>query len=331
ETETEEETETETETEEEISFLEDTDDNESLLDDLVDTLASEEIKETINTPIVYDSEEDLISFDNTEDIEKLPEVSDAYNEDEEDIFIDISSLSKLSDNSEKEYIGLLDTYLDTAIFLEKDLQNNHEEIRTEAIETLSSLAQALHIPSITTTLEKLKTNDSQNQETLVTSFYNTLARLTTYEEERKEEDQVLVLDKEEELVVVEKPTVLQASEGGLDFSDVEPIHFDFQIQVSADELSLPVDLVEEFIEDFIAQMHEKAEDMLRAYDEKDMDSLHKTAHLLKGVASNLRITPLAESLRDVQYCEDEGELESLMKKYWAQFLSFERLMHNRSN
>jgi len=130
---------------------------------------------------------------------------------------------------------------------------------------------------------------------------------------------------QEEINVVQESTQEVSHTGGhkIDLSDVKPIHFDFSMDEAADELSLPVDLIEEFVNDFIEQAHEETEKMLTAYDNGDLDKVNKIGHLLKGTSSNLRIVPLADTLYKIQFCESLDELEPLIKDYWGHFLAFE--------
>jgi hypothetical protein len=88
-------------------------------------------------------------------------------------------------------------------------------------------------------------------------------------------------------------------------------------------LSLPVDLIEEFVHDFIEQAHIETQKMLKAYEKGDLDTIHKIGHLLKGTSSNLRINALSDTLYKIQFCEDINSLEHSIKDYWGHFLSFE--------
>ena len=111
--------------------------------------------------------------------------------------------------------------------------------------------------------------------------------------------------------------------GIVDLSDVKPIHFDFQMESAANDLSLPVELIEEFVNDFLVQAREETDKMLEAHKQGDLDTVQQIGHLLKGTASNLRINPLADTLYEIQFCEDGALLDKIIKEYWAHFLSFE--------
>lgn len=113
----------------------------------------------------------------------------------------------------------------------------------------------------------------------------------------------------------------------IDLSDVEPVHFDFRLEEAAEDLSLPVELIEEFINDFIAQAKVETPKMIEAYQQGDLETIQKIGHQLKGAAANLRIGPLADTLYEIQFCKEIDLLEPLVKDYWAHFLSFEKQMN----
>lgn len=111
------------------------------------------------------------------------------------------------------------------------------------------------------------------------------------------------------------------------------IHFVLKHKIKINtviDLSLPVDLIEEFVNDFIVQAREEKETFYEACKSGDIDTIQKTGHKLKGVASNLRINPLADTLEEIQFCEDKSRFEPLLKKYWGQFLAFEVFMRGKS-
>ncbi|KIM03822.1 MAG: hypothetical protein KN64_11405 [Sulfurovum sp. AS07-7] len=114
----------------------------------------------------------------------------------------------------------------------------------------------------------------------------------------------------------------------IDLSNIKPIPFDFILDESANELSLPVDIVKEFIKDFIEQCHADTDKIIQKYKEGDIEKVKKLAHSLKGVASNLYIMPLADTLLQLQYNDDLVQVKPLVEKYWGQFLYLENLMKN---
>ncbi len=260
-------------------------------------------------------------------------------EDTEEILIDIETISQNMGISKEDYNTFVDEYIDTALGLESDLQSDNDENRNNAIATLSHLGDVLRLPIIDGIIEKLSHAPKESQKELITSFYATLSRLTTIasetsekvEPEVKEEEthfELFDMPSEEPVVEVEQEVKKKAnananSFGTISLEGIKPIHFDFQLEEAANDLSLPVELIEEFVNDFIEQGHIETKKMLEAYEEGDLDAIQKIGHLLKGASSNLRINALSDTLYKIQFCEDPSELEAFIKEYWGHFLSFE--------
>ena len=226
------------------------------------------------------------------------------------ILIDIQKISQLIGITPEDYDRFLKEYIDTALTLEDDLKGNKEKQRSQAIDTLGHLSQVLHLSTVSPIIEQIKEADDDTRSSYITSLYDTLSRVVIAEETAPLETET-----------VKAPT--GQSFGTIDLSSVKPIHFDFQMEAAANDLSLPLELIEEFVIDFIDQAHIETEKMLEAYQNGDLDRVQKIGHLLKGTSSNLRIKPLAETLYNIQFCEDSTELEDLIKTYWGHFLSFE--------
>ena len=112
-----------------------------------------------------------------------------------------------------------------------------------------------------------------------------------------DEPQVLTQEPEEKIQTIAAPkfeTVSEAFNNG----------YVFDPQVASDELGLPVDLIEEFIEDFIAQAKEFKDELYTSANENDHDNVKILSHKLKGVAANLRIEDALESLTTINTAED---------------------------
>jgi len=288
-----------------------------------------EVEEKTDDKISFDDEPfDLIS-DTEETITE--EVTTTETEDDTSpIVIDAESISQDIGISTDDYNNFLNEYIDTALTLEKDL-GSEEETRSNAISTLSHLSNVLHLPIVTNIIEQIKATSSDSQNTLIKSLYATLARLTTTQTEVIEKVTTETIENIAEETIAEtqeeKPnietSISSESFGTIDLSDVQPIHFDFQMEAAANDLSLPVELIEEFVNDFIEQAHTETDKMLEYYEKGDLDAIQKIGHLLKGTASNLRINPLADTLYEIQFCEDSNNLEKLIKEYWGHFLAFE--------
>lgn len=86
--------------------------------------------------------------------------------------------------------------------------------------------------------------------------------------------------------------------------------------VAASELGLPVDLIEEFIGDFIQQSHEFKNELFEAAAKSDVNTLHILSHKLKGVAANLRVENALESLATINSSTEPVEIEANLKYYY---------------
>jgi len=249
------------------------------------------------------------------------------------VYIDIEKTSQSIGISPEDYNTFLTEYIDTALSLEEDLRSHDKNRRTAATHTLFHLSNVLRIPVITEIIEQIKYTEEEDIESSIQSFYQTLNRLSTTQPAADALTETTETPAEEASEQTPPETPAKGF-GTIDFSDVKPIHFDFRVEEAAEELSLPAELIEEFIHDFIKQAHEETEKMLQAYEKGDMETINKIGHLLKGTSSNLRINPLADTLYEIQFCDDSSKLEKLIKEYWAHFLAFEtqfNLIANKGN
>ncbi|CAA6823853.1 MAG: Antigen 332, putative [uncultured Sulfurovum sp.] len=112
----------------------------------------------------------------------------------------------------------------------------------------------------------------------------------------------------------------------ISLDNVPELAISYSPQTAADELNLPVVLIEEFVDDFIEQARQDKDHLLTSYYQQDMDNIHELGHKLKGAASNLRINELSDILEEIQFCSDHSQLEGLFIKYWGHFLSLENYM-----
>jgi len=246
------------------------------------------------------------------------------------IIIYIDTVSESIGISSEDYNTFLNEYIDTAISLESDLQSTDQTTRSSAIGTLTQLADVLELPSVNDIIFQLNILPPEKSKETIESFYATLSRLTT--EDENVTDAETLTEKEPSIVHehinTEAPKVgLENNEEGfgtITLDGIKPIHFDFQLEEAANDLSLPVELIEEFVHDFIEQAHIETEKMLVAYEKGDLDAIQKIGHLLKGASSNLRINALSDTLYQIQFCEDSTQLEDFIKQYWGHFLSFEQ-------
>ncbi|MCK9371777.1 MAG: hypothetical protein M0P91_01155 [Sulfuricurvum sp.] len=91
----------------------------------------------------------------------------------------------------------------------------------------------------------------------------------------------------------------------------------FDPHIAANELGLPVDLIEEFIGDFIQQSHEFKSELFESALKGDLNNLKILSHKLKGVAANLRIQDAFETLSVVNTSNEPLEIEASLKYFYA--------------
>ena len=87
-------------------------------------------------------------------------------------------------------------------------------------------------------------------------------------------------------------------------------------QTASEELGLPIDLVEEFIQDFIAQANSFKKDLYESAESGDLDNLRIQSHKLKGVAANLRIEDALDALTKVNSLEEYTEIKKNLDRLY---------------
>jgi len=246
------------------------------------------------------------------------------------IYIDIERVSEKIGISTDDYNLFLNEYIDTALALEKALQSENTKEQTEALAKLSHLSNVLHLPFVSDLLAQIDNASPQERNKHIESFFSTLGRLSTahFEEEMPSTNKE---ELPEESIQPSEEETSEKKRKPIDLSGIKPIHFDFQLEAAAEDLSLPVELIEEFVGDFIQQAHEETEKMLAAYERGDLETVQKIGHLLKGTSSNLRINQLSDTLYEIQFNEDIERVPELVKNYWAHFLSLENQFKLISN
>ncbi len=256
-------------------------------------------------------------------VEKIVAEEESIEEDlvlsDENIFIDTEKISKILGISKEDYSEFLDEFIDKAIEQEEAVKDTGSAEHRKATLSLYKLAQMLHLTALSDILEKVEKESGEREKRAVEIFYHTLSNLTTHATQPNDK----VPEPEEE--------TYNNQICDLVLDDIKPIHFDFQLERASEDLSLPVDLIEEFVHDFIIQAHEEKTSFINACKKGDIDEIHRIGHKLKGVSSNLRINPLADTLEEIQFCEDKSRFEPLLKKYWGQFLAFELYMNSISH
>jgi len=123
------------------------------------------------------------------------------------------------------------------------------------------------------------------------------------EEEFIEENVPLREEVSEAIVPVQTPIIKEETN-----EDTYQSDYVFDPQVASDELGLPIDLIEEFIEDFIAQAKEFKDELYESLTQNDINNVKILSHKLKGVAANLRVEDAHDVLNTINTSSDTNEI-----------------------
>jgi len=281
------------------------------------------------------------------------------------IYLDVHKISEDIGLSVNDYKLYLDSFIDQSIIDEKRLLEGNDKV-VKNLSNLALTLKIPHINILLLKIQKLSHRERMPliDQYYTKLALLTLERPENYEDEeienileednngntRKEEilnarfsDLLKNVDEKEELIQEPKtkakettPNVMTdvVNEQLIKSSDVTQIILEnvpeltiaYSPQTAADELNLPVVLIEEFVDDFIEQARQDKDHLLTSYYQHDMDNIHELGHKLKGAASNLRINELSDILEEIQFCSDHAQLEGLFIKYWGHFLSLESYM-----
>lgn len=86
--------------------------------------------------------------------------------------------------------------------------------------------------------------------------------------------------------------------------------------IASEQLGLPLDLIEEFIEDFVQQAKEFKDSLYEALEINDSENIKVLSHKLKGVAANLRIEDALEALDIINASDDESEIRNTLNSFY---------------
>ena len=87
-------------------------------------------------------------------------------------------------------------------------------------------------------------------------------------------------------------------------------------EVASKELGLPLDLIEEFIQDFTAQARDFKSELYASLNNGDIDNVKTLSHKLKGVAANLRIEDAFEVLALINTTPDISVIQSNLDLFY---------------
>jgi len=219
-----------------------------------------------------------------------------------------------------------------------ELENATSSEKTDIISNFYKIVSQLHTNDLTDKPKILSTQDDitqldisqpEEEETLniIETMDTPVVQADTIEPIKVTPEEYIKDDLEESDISKEESTDENTSIA-YNLDDIEAIPFDFSINEAAEELTLPSSLVTEFIMDFIDQAKENIPVLQKAYDERDLDKLQTTAHLLKGASSNLRVTPMADTLYQLQLNEDFDNVPELMRIFMGQLKTLDQHMNN---
>jgi len=229
-------------------------------------------------------------------------------------------LLKIQKLPHRERIHLIDEYYTKLALLTLEKPENYEE---EIVDNI------------------VEHDNGETKEEVLNSRFSELLQNVESEkkdEEIKENKEEMTVDEFSDFLPLDEPKSKAVSEAfnkeiksntevkEISLDNITPLPISYNPQTAADELNLPVVLIEEFVDDFIEQAHHDKDHLLASYYQKDMDNIHELGHKLKGAASNLRINELSDILEEIQFCTEHEKLEGLLKKYWGHFLSLEDYM-----
>ncbi|HEX5623052.1 MAG TPA: hypothetical protein VFX57_01300 [Sulfuricurvum sp.] len=146
--------------------------------------------------------------------------------------------------------------------------------------------------------------------------------LDTFPEEKPSESLIPAAPVTEKPIIAEKPPMLGDTRYSSDEKEFLSHHkvdrsYKYDPNIAANELGLPVDLIEEFIGDFIQQSHDFKEELFQAVLKSDFNNLHILSHKLKGVAANLRVEDAFETLSVINTSTDLIEVEANLKYFYS--------------
>ncbi len=100
-------------------------------------------------------------------------------------------------------------------------------------------------------------------------------------------------------------------EGNAAFAD-----YIYDPHLASDELGLPIDLVEEFIQDFISQAKSFKDDLYEYIKTNNISSLKIQSHKLKGVAANLRVEDALDALTIINSSDNVDEIIINLNRFY---------------
>jgi HPt (histidine-containing phosphotransfer) domain-containing protein len=262
-------------------------------------------------------------------------------------FFDYEQTAKIIGISLGDYRTFLERFADEAIQSESVLRGHDLGAYRDSLTSLKDASQLLHLPKLTEELRKLDEATSEEKQSILDTFYGMVEHIRTdlqhlpaaaAESSEVSDETVSEPPHLSESALAPEPETEETPDAETGAATVTvdvdelirnavSVPFDFSASVASAELGLPEDLVNEFVIDFIQQAKENIPTLVEAKESADMETLQSTAHLLKGAASNLRIDPLAETLKDLQYNDDWDQVPHLFDRFIGQLKALDNLIN----
>jgi len=137
------------------------------------------------------------------------------------------------------------------------------------------------------------------------------------DEAKKEIKEVIEHSKfAEEPLIKETHKAEQIIDNVDDKEDALFANYTYNPQVPSDDLGLPIDLIEEFVEDFIAQANSFKTNLYDSMKSGDINNLKVLAHKLKGVAANLKIEDALDALTKINLSQELDVIQTNLDRFY---------------
>lgn len=137
----------------------------------------------------------------------------------------------------------------------------------------------------------------------------------TKEETYEESPLELNLDEPVHISLDEEENKIEDTSDENEFEEIQSGYI-YDPHVASAELGLPVDLIEEFIQDFIDQAKEFKDELYSSFKSGDISTVKSLSHKLKGVAANLRIEDALEALTIINTSNNQTEVKSNLDAFY---------------
>ena len=296
-------------------------------------------------PLAMETEEPL-SLEAPESQEPpipLPETKEkGWREIEASFRPDLRSNAAHLDLGVEEYTALVKDFVHDSRQMQPNLLSSDASVRRETVSILKDAVILLQLRPIDRLLDLIESASPEERTEIADALDRMLGRLENGEAAAGPAPAAAEISLAEELPPApekaatpsrapeEKTETVPAGKPDVSVDEflegVRPIPIEFSLQIAAEELNLPEDLVLEFITDFANQGHEHLPVLIDAYQKKELERLQKTAHMLKGAASNLRVEAMVENLYELQFDNEIERAPERIRKFAGQLMSLDNFL-----